>query len=470
MGSSRGGGLRLHLADHSPERGQRLTLLQELWGGWLHSYAYVGEQGWNATESYWEYLLKLHFADASTDRGQLRLLANEAGNSSLFSYAYKDSSHFYKPFEDYWSELVRLHLAGLPSSSSAIQSEVLPQIESHLTTYAHQHEVTAKEKAFDMRLHLTDTTARLHGKTSVKQLLPQEGAKNHLFSAAYPDQESQWADAWRPPTGDSTTEDMHLHIAGHSATAEMDAAVKPEHQNHLATQIDRSEVLNTVAAVQDLRPRVIIDSGAFTAFTTGKVINPRDYAKWALEFKQKWEHKMAALHFMNLDVIGDQDASWVNQEILEGLGLKPLPIITYGAEKRHLERALQEYPYIALGGLVPHSRDKTALRKWLDHCFAMVMKQKKKTGILPRIHLLGITTDWVLKRYPCYSSDSSTWVACLRFGGGAAAGIKQLPRYKESDAAMAATIHTLRSEIRKYKKMEAEATKLWASRGIVFDD
>ena len=89
---------------------------------------------------------------------------------------------------------------------------------------------------------------------------------------------------------------------------------------------------------------------------------------------------------------------------------------------------------------------------------------------MPKIHLLGVTTDWVLKRYPCFSSDSSSWVSCLRFGGGSAAGIKQIPRYKESGGAMAATIHTLRSEIRKYKKMEEEATNLWTKRGIIFND
>jgi 7-carboxy-7-deazaguanine synthase len=71
---------------------------------------------------------------------------------------------------------------------------------------------------------------------------------------------------------------------------------------------------------------------------------------------------------------------------------------------------------------------------------------------------------------PAYSSDSSSWVSCLRFGGGAAAGIKQLPRYKESAGALAATIHTLRSEIRKYKTMEQEATSLWKARGITWDD
>jgi len=173
---------------------------------------------------------------------------------------------------------------------------------------------------------------------------------------------------------------------------------------------------------------------------------------------------------MNLDVIGDQDATWVNQKILEGFGMSPLPIITYGVDLKHLDRALAQYDYIALGGLVPHSRRRKVLMAWLDACFARIMAYRKKTGVMRRIHLLGITSEWVLKRYPCFSSDSSSWVSCLRFGGGGAAGIKQIPRYKESDAAMAVTLHVLRSEIRKFKKLQDESTKLWKMRGIEWDD
>lgn len=220
---------------------------------------------------------------------------------------------------------------------------------------------------------------------------------------------------------------------------------------------------------RDLRPRVIIDSGAFTAFTTGKVIKPQDYGKWALGFKDRWEDKMSFLRFMNLDVIGDQDASWINQLILEKMGINPIPIVTYGADLKHLHRAINNYDYIALGGLVPYSNQKQKLQVWLDKCFKLIVAKFKHTGVMPKVHLLGITTDWVLKRYPCYSSDSSSWVTCLRFGSGKAAGIKQLPRYKESNAALAATIHTLRSEIKKYQKMEAEATSLWAKRGVCFE-
>ena len=274
-----------------------------------------------------------------------------------------------------------------------------------------------------VRIHLATTChEKDENGQGVRTLIPKESHDSSLFTFAYSDHEKEWAESWTLPTHN------------------------------------------------DLRPRVIIDSGAFTAWTSGKPIDPRDYAQWALDFEHRWRGKMATLEFMNLDVIGDQDASWVNQGILEGLGMKPLPIITYGVNLDHLDRALENYDYIALGGLVPHSRNKDKLRKWLDACFARVMTYRKKTGTLRRIHLLGITTEWVLNRYPCYSSDSSSWVSCLRFGGGAAAGIKQLPRYKESDGAMAATIHTLRAEIRKYKKMQDNATKIWASRGIIFND
>ena len=410
--------MKIHLADASDERGQYRTLIEERYTATLFSYAYPLACNQYAPPM-WDELVKLHLTETTAKlNGNFNiksLLPDEQKRDHLFSYAYQNQ-------EPQWSDAkhqtiaehqdMNIHLAGLPSSNPAIQSEVKPQIESHLTTYAHKHEVEAKKKAWN----------------------------------------------------------MNIHLAGHSADREMEQKVKPESQNHLATFADKKEVDNTEYSVIDLRPRVIIDSGAFTAWTSGKSIDPRDYAKWALDFKERWEHKMQALYFMNLDVIGDQDASWVNQSILEGLGLKPIPIITFGAEKRHLIRALDNYDYIALGGLVPYTREKPKLQKWLDFCFAIIMQKYKATGVMPKIHLLGVTTDWVLKRYPCFSSDSSSWVSCLRFGGGAAAGIKQLPRYKESDAAMASTIHTLRAEIRKYKKMEQEATNLWTKRGIIFND
>lgn len=413
----------IYLVDHSTERGQRRVLIEELYINYLQSYAFVKQKGFDDIIKYWEELLRIHLADTTAklngDVNIKTILSDENKPEHLFSYAYQNHEN---QWSDSWNQTIEknknmnIHLAGLPSQNNEIQSQGGLEIESHLTTFSDKKEIESKEKI------------------------------------------------WH---------DMNIHLAGHTADINMDKKTKPLHDNHLTTYSDQKEVEDTLSVldkVSDLRPRVIIDSGAFTAYTTGKTINPRDYASWSLDFQKRWEYKMKSLEFMNLDVIGNQDDSWKNQSILESLGMTPIPIITFGADKKHLIRALDNYDYIALGGLVPYSRNKPKLQKWLDYCFNIITRKYKETGVMPKIHLLGITTDWVLKRYPCYSSDSSSWVSCLRFGGASAAGLDKIPRYKESDAAMSATIHTLRSEIRKYKKMEEESTNLWKSRGIIWDD
>lgn len=327
-----------------------------------------------------------------------------------------------------------------------------------------------------MYLHLTDTTALIGGKYSIKQLLSIEGKREVLFSYAYKEQETQYASVW---------ESMYLHLAESTNERGQYAVLSDEgYKSHLFSYAyQRSEQFFTpVWSEMDKRiadgtqkglgakpvegARVLIDSGAFTAFTLGKEIKAQEYLAWAEGFKSRWEHKLAFLRFFTLDVIGDQDATERNQAYLEQNGLDPIPIVTFGADLKSLDEMLVKYDYIALGGLVPYRSNKVRLRSWLDACFARVMRHKKETGEMRKVHLLGVTTDWVLKRYPCYSTDSSSWVGCLRFGNGGASGIKSIPRYGEGDAAFAATIHTLRSEIRKYQRMQDEATSLWRKRGI----
>jgi hypothetical protein len=120
--------------------------------------------------------------------------------------------------------------------------------------------------------------------------------------------------------------------------------------------------------------------------------------------------------------------------------------------------------------LVPYVRQKETLRKWLDYCFKFVIDDYKKTGKMKKVHLLGITTEWILQRYPCFSSDSSSWVACLRFGHGGATKIAKIPKYTQSDSAKKTTTYVLGAEITKYQNMEKDATSLWKKRGVTFDE
>jgi hypothetical protein len=215
-------------------------------------------------------------------------------------------------------------------------------------------------------------------------------------------------------------------------------------------------------------PRILIDSGAFTAYTTGKIITPEEYGEWALNFREQWGHKVKSLHFFNLDVIGDQIGSDKNLHKLESMGLEPIPIFTYGGDSKNLQYYLDNYEYIGLGGLV--GRKTQEQLDWIRYCFSFVIKKYKKTSVLPKIHLLGITKEVILKEVPCYSSDSSSWMTCIRFGNGKAIGKKRIPKYTESEEALKITIITLKNEIRKYKKMQDDVTNLWKKRGIVWED
>jgi hypothetical protein len=266
---------------------------------------------------------------------------------------------------------------------------------------------------------------------------------------------------------------MFIHLAdGSKGRGQYSLLVEETYSNSLFSYaykeaLPHYEVYWNRLLTKGVRPRVIIDSGAFTAWRGGKPINIKDYATWALAIKNQWSSKMESLIFMNLDVIGDQPKSTVNQKTLENVGLNPIPIFTYGADLNILKALLKDYDYLSLGGLV----HRKGIQPWLDKCFSVIMENFKETGFLKRIHLLGVCNEKLLLRYPCYSSDSSSWVRALVFGAGDALGLKKnrLPRYSKSKAAFSAHLQALRLDIKRYKTMQDTATKLWESRGVVWE-
>lgn len=201
--------------------------------------------------------------------------------------------------------------------------------------------------------------------------------RNSLMSFAYKNLHPLFANYWNQL--------VHIHFAGYPYIPQEDnEKVIPLIKSHLTTYAHQAEIKKKIGILKDCRPRVIIDSGAFTVFTKGKTIDPNEYAEWAIAFDKEWRDKMAFLRFMNLDVIGDQEKSWRNQLYLENKGINPLPIITYGANKKDLERAIADYDYFALGGLVPYARQRGKLAKWLDTCFSLVVANYKKTGVMKK--------------------------------------------------------------------------------------
>jgi hypothetical protein len=148
-----------------------------------------------------------------------------------------------------------------------------------------------------------------------------------------------------------------------------------------------------------------LDSGAFSVWNSGATIDIDKY----IEFIQK--HKDTITVYANLDVIGDPEATWENQRIMEEAGLTPLPIFHRGENMKYLYKCM-EYDYFGLGG---STRDYLSKKiQFYDSVFNVICD---KDGY-PRnkIHGLGMTSFSMIRRYPLYSIDSTSWLICGAMG------------------------------------------------------
>ncbi len=354
---------------------------------------------------------------------------------------------------------MNLYLVSFPSQSAQLIALGMGGASNHLMSYAFNREegpYTPLWEGSFMHYFLADhSDERGQRKAAWAEDMPR-----FLFSYAYKNSgQANFEKVW---------EDMRIYFAGHLAKKNFADEVENSRGNFLVTSADKGEVNQTEPFFQP-QARVLIDSGAFTAWTTGKTIRREEYLEWAQAFKTKWEGKLKSLHFMNLDVIGDARKSEENLHWFEERGFFPLPIITVGASQDEIQRTLANYDYVAFGGMVGASSEAGNFRR-LDEFFSLWEAERQRTGRQVKVHLLGVTVFGILARYPAYSSDSSSWTAPLRFGRSKASGLENVPRYTAGAGELASTLYALRQEIRASKNMEKQVTEIWKKRGIVWTD
>lgn len=209
-----------------------------------------------------------------------------------------------------------------------------------------------------------------------------------------------------------------------------------------------SFVNDTKSAVDWGSEGLMLDSGAFTEFTTGKPVNINHLIAFIKKYKPE--------HAIQLDVIGDDDNTWRNYQYMVDQGLDNiLPVIHYKASEKHIKRVLAASDYVLLGGLVPLTRRPAVLRAWLDYLYSNFGLKDKK------IHALGVTTKWCLQRYPFYSTDSSSALSITRY-----------PSSNKTEIMHQKTKHyteLYKIGIDPILELERETTKLWESRGITWN-
>ena len=155
----------------------------------------------------------------------------------------------------------------------------------------------------------------------------------------------------------------------------------------------------------------LLDSGAFT-FMTGAhkgAINWDEYVEDYARFINKHDIKL----FFELDidsVVGLQEVERLREKLEAMTGKKPIPVWHKNRGKEYFIKMCENYPYVALGGIVT----KEIPRQKYEKGFPWFIK----TAHLHRckIHGLGYTTILNLPKYHFDSVDSTAWLYGNRGG------------------------------------------------------
>jgi hypothetical protein len=156
------------------------------------------------------------------------------------------------------------------------------------------------------------------------------------------------------------------------------------------------------------QPEVLLDSGAYSAWTTGRNISPLDYMRYIRD------NQALISNYVALDVLGDGEITRLYYEIMRIKGFTPIPVYHYGTDEKYLQRYLDDgAEFVALGGTVPVG-NKQEVADWVRGLI------QKYPNI--RFHVLGASSKPILGVEGLYSCDSSTWI--MRAANGEPVWIK----------------------------------------------
>jgi hypothetical protein len=165
--------------------------------------------------------------------------------------------------------------------------------------------------------------------------------------------------------------------------------------------------------------KIFLDSGAYSSMTKGVHVDIAQYARYIRANADilVTDHDSRGNTIISasvLDAIGDPDQTWRNQKQLEDWGLTVLPCYHYGEPVEVLQYYIEHYEYITIGGMVPVSNSQ--LETWLDRIWGNYLTDARG-GPRVKVHGFGLTSLYLVERYPWFSIDSSTWVQAS-FNGG----------------------------------------------------
>lgn len=201
--------------------------------------------------------------------------------------------------------------------------------------------------------------------------------------------------------------------------------------------------------------RLMVDSGAFSAWSKGKIIKIDEY----IEFIKRNHEVVDPERIVNLDIIlGGRESILSDKMTEEGIGLNealekyrdrgmyinksnpeefeeackkgfenyyymkeklqpyfdgkvdPIHVFHQGDDFKWLHKMLKECTYI---GVSPNNDETDDSKdKWLMECFKMIQEENPNI----KTHAFGVTSKRLLEKFPYTTADSSSWALTSAFG------------------------------------------------------
>ena len=212
------------------------------------------------------------------------------------------------------------------------------------------------------------------------------------------------------------------------------------------------------------KPNIIVDSGAYSAYTQSLTISLDEYAEFILSLKKtKFANNCESIAYTNLDYLNARNKELSAQKSLDNIKelekitkLKFLPVFHQGESMDFLEYYLDNYDYI--GTSSEKSYHKNVRGDFYKSCLS---NGRYKKIINKKIHGFGETTYSMLEAFPFYSCDSSSLGSIFRYGVSIFDSLTNLDKRNIDHQ-----IYVYNKDIKLNIDRFTQITKLWESRGI----
>lgn len=154
----------------------------------------------------------------------------------------------------------------------------------------------------------------------------------------------------------------------------------------------------------------LLDSGAysFMAGTADKNIDWDEYTDRYASFIK--EHNVEKFFELDIDsLVAYEEVRRLRKRLIDKTNKLPIPVWHKSRGREEFTRMCQEFPYVALGGIVT-KEIKRSEYKFFPYFINEAHKYNAK------IHGLGLTNLNAIKKYKFDSVDSSSWTCGNRFG------------------------------------------------------